>query len=92
MPQMHLYVSKDIADEVKRRADKQGVSASRYLADLVRREVADEWPPGFFENVIGGCAHAPLERAPALPMEERDALAPRRDRALPGHDAGAANR
>lgn len=34
MPQMNLYVSKDIAKEVKRRAAGKGVSTSRYLADL----------------------------------------------------------
>ena len=86
MPQMHLYVPKEIAEEVKRRAGQQGVSTSRYLADLVRREVADDWPPGFFGRVIGGCADAPLQRPPELPVEQREALAPRDDRAPGGRD------
>ncbi len=76
MPQMHLYVPKDVAAEVKRRADAQGVSTSRYLADLVTREVADEWPPGFFQAVIGGWVGEPLERPPDLPWKERDAFGP----------------
>jgi len=76
MPQMHLYVPKDVADEVKRRADAEGVSTSRYLADLVTREVANEWPPGFFEEVIGGWVGKPLERPEQLPFEQRDELFP----------------
>ena len=76
MPQLHLYVSKEIAAEVKRRADRQGISASRYLADMVRREVADEWPDGFFEQVIGGWQGAPLRRPEQLPLERRDELEP----------------
>lgn len=86
MPQLHLYVSKGIAAEVKRRADQEGVTTSRYLADLVRREVADEWPEGFFEEVIGGWAGEPLERPQQLPLEEREELAPRRDLAATPRD------
>jgi len=89
MPQMHLYVSKDIAKEVKHRASSKGVSTSRYLADLVRREVADEWPPGFFEEVIGGWVGEPLERPEQLPLEERTELAPPLDKkALPASRTG----
>ena len=89
MPQMHLYVSKDIAEEVKRRAAGKGVSTSRYLADLVRGEVADEWPPGFFEEVIGGWVGEPLERPEQLPLEERTELVPPLDKkALPASHAG----
>jgi hypothetical protein len=89
MPQMHLYVSMDIAKEVKRRAASKGVSTSGYLADLVRREVADEWPPGFFEEVIGGWVGEPLERPEQLPLEERTELAPPLDKkVLPAPRAG----
>jgi len=85
MPQMHLYVSKEIAAEVKRRADREGISTSRYLAELVRRECADEWPEGFFETVFGGWKGAPLRRPEQPPVETRDDLAPRdSDRATPG--------
>jgi hypothetical protein len=76
MPQLHLYVSKEIAAEVKRRADRRGISTSRYLAEMVRREVADEWPDGFFDEVIGGWQGAPLRRAEQLPFEQRDELEP----------------
>ncbi|MGD8328288.1 MAG: hypothetical protein PVJ49_02550 [Acidobacteriota bacterium] len=79
MPQLHLYVSREIAAEVKRRADGQGISTSRYLAELVRRECADEWPEGFFERVVGGWQGQALERPEQLPVEERDELAVRDD-------------
>jgi len=89
MPQMHLYVPQNIAQEVKRRATGKGVSTSRYLADLVKREVADEWPAGFFEEVIGGWVGEPLERPEQLPLEERTELAPPLDKEiLPAGRAG----
>ena len=87
MPQMHLYVAKDVADEVKRRAEARGVSTSRYLADLVTREVADEWPSGFFEEVIGGWVGEPLDRAPDLPWKEREAFGLLRREPDRGEDA-----
>lgn len=92
MPQLHLYVSKEIAAEVKRRADREGVSTSRYLAELVRRECADEWPDGFFTEVIGGWRGAPLERPEQPTPEKRDELAPRRNGAATRPDgAGSRN-
>lgn len=87
LPQLHLYVSKEVAAEVKRRADREGISTSRYLAELVRRECADEWPEGFFEDVIGGWKGEALERPEQPPVEERHELAPRGDgRAAPDGD------
>jgi len=54
MPQLHLYVPKEIAREIARRAQSRGLSVSRFLADLVRREVAGGWPEGYFDEVAGG--------------------------------------
>jgi len=62
MPQLHLYVPKELANEVARRAQLRGMSVSRFLADLVRREVASGWPVGYFEQVAGGWVGEPLER------------------------------
>ena len=74
MPQMHLYLPKELANEVKRRADARGMSVSRYLADLVKGEVADDWPAGFFSEVVGGWTGDRLERAPQLEIESRPSL------------------
>jgi hypothetical protein len=74
MPQLHLYLPKEIDEEVRRRAEMTGISVSRYLADLVRSQVADEWPAGFFDEVVGGWVGEPLER-PAQPQSEvRDGM------------------
>jgi hypothetical protein len=72
--QLHLYVPDEIGDAIRRRAEAAGLSVSRYLADLVLREVGGGWPQGFFEEVIGGWQGAPLERPPQGELEERDPL------------------
>jgi len=72
MPQLHLYLPKEIAEEVRRRAEKTGSSVSGYLAEIVRSRVADEWPGGFFEVVVGGWAGEPLARSPQPQSEVRD--------------------
>ena len=74
MPQLHLYLPKEIADEVKRRAERTGSSVSGYLAEIVRSRVADEWPADFFEEVVGGWAGGALERPPQPPPEARDRI------------------
>lgn len=73
MPQLHLYVPDELAAEIARRAEARGLSVSRYLADLVRAEVAGGWPEDFFGSVVGGWAGPALERAPQPPLEVRSA-------------------
>ena len=74
MPQLHLYVSDEEAEAVKTRAEACGKSLSAYLADLVRREVAGEWPEGFFERIVGGWKGEPLRRGKQGPMEGRESF------------------
>jgi len=74
MPQLHLYLPKEIADEVKRRAERTGSSVSGYLAEIVRSRVADEWPAGFFDEVVGGWTGGMLDRPPQPPPETRDRI------------------
>lgn len=74
MPQLHLYIPDSVADEVKRRAQAAGLSTSRYLAEIVKREVSTEWPDGFFVDIVGGWQGAPLERAPQGDLDNRDTL------------------
>lgn len=72
--QLHLYVSDDVAEAVRKRAESRGVSTSRYLADLVARDVQADWPAGFFEKVIGGWQGEVLERPPQGTLEAREEL------------------
>ena len=72
MPQLHTYVPKSLAERVAARAKARGVPVSRYLADLIRRDVELGWPDGFFDRVVGGWKVAPLRRAPQGRLEDRE--------------------
>lgn len=67
-------MSDEEARVVKARAEESGKSVSGYLADLVRREVAGDWPEGFFDRVAGGWRGEPLERQPQGRLERREKL------------------
>ncbi len=62
MPQLHLYVPKDVASVVRLRARARAMTVSGYLAELVTREVARDWPEGFFDQVVGGWKGRALRR------------------------------
>ena len=53
MPQLHFYVPEDIAHRVRERAKACNMSVSRYLAEMVTREVGETWPEGYFDRVCG---------------------------------------
>jgi len=74
MPQLHLYIPDDLAAEIKRRAKAEGVSVSRYLAELVAREVPAGWPKDYFREVVGGWVGGRLTRPPQPELENRDRL------------------
>lgn len=74
MPQLHLYVPEDLAEEIARRADGLGISVSKYLADVVKKEVSPGWPPGYFEQVVGSITDETFERPPQPPLAEREPL------------------
>jgi hypothetical protein len=74
MPQLHFYVPESVAARVRQRAKAAGLSASRYLAKLVQREVSAGWPEGFFEEVVGGWQGEAFERPPQGQFETRETL------------------
>ncbi len=76
MPQLHFYVPEPVATKVRQRAKAAGLSASRYLAELVQREIGTGWPQGFFEEVVGGWQGEPLERPLQGEFETRETLQP----------------
>jgi len=69
-----LYVPDYIAERVRQRAEALGVSVSRFLVDLVKREVAAGWPDGYFEQTVGGWVGDPLVRPAQPKLDEREAL------------------
>ena len=74
MPQLHCYVPEQIARKVQQRAAAAGLSTSRYLAELLQREVDSGWPEGYFEQVVGCWQGAELVRPPQPPLEIRAAF------------------
>lgn len=72
MTQLHCYVPEDIAHQAQRRAEQAGLSLSRYLAELVKRDagVSASWPDGYFD-LFGKWEGEQLERPPQLALEKR---------------------
>ena len=68
MPQLHLYVSAEIAEALRRKAKAQNASVSKFLADLVKREVGLGWPEGY-EHVLGGWQGPAPSREQDPPLE-----------------------
>lgn len=61
MPQLHCYVTEDVAEKLKRRAEAERMPISKYLAQLVKRDVDGQWPEGYFD-CFGGWQGDALER------------------------------
>ncbi len=74
MPQLHFYVSRELAETLRERARARSVSLSQLLAEIVRRDVSAGWPACFFEEVVGGWVGDALERPEQGGVEERDPL------------------
>lgn len=53
MPQLHLYVPEDVAAKVREKAKARKLTVSRYLAEVIKREVGEGWPEGYFDRVCG---------------------------------------
>ncbi len=53
MPQLHLYVPEHIASKVREKAKARNMTLSRYLAEMIKRDVGQGWPKGYFERVCG---------------------------------------
>ena len=71
MPQLYFYVSDDIAKKIKARAAKVKLPISRYVADLVKRDVGQGWPEDYFERIAGVTEGSTIRYEPSGPPEER---------------------
>ncbi len=75
MPQLHFYVPEPVAKKIKERAAEYGVSTSKYLAELVQKDLdITDWPEGFFDEVVGGWQGEPLQRPVQENYDTRDTL------------------
>jgi hypothetical protein len=77
MAQLHFYIPDAVAEKIKIRAEQAHLSVSKYLAELAKREVANEWPENYFD-IFGGwhkdTQGIELKRPEQLPLEQREAL------------------
>ena len=62
MTQVTIYLDAEAASLVKKAAKSAGVSQSRWLADLIRRRTAREWPESV-RRLAGAWADVPSVEA-----------------------------
>lgn len=74
MAQLHCYLPEDEAQSLRLRAKRAGMSVSRYLAELARKDLVAEWPEGYFERLFGDPDIAPIERGDQGSFENRARL------------------
>lgn len=74
MPQLHFYVPDDVAEQIKARAAQARLPVSRYVADLVKRDVGQDWPEDYFKRISGAAEGAAIGYEPSGLPEERLAL------------------
>ena len=74
MAQLHCYLPDDVAESLRRRAERAEMSVSRYLAELARRDIGQAWPEGYFERVFGCGATDSIQRPDQGEFEQRPAL------------------
>ncbi len=75
MAQLHFYVPEETAELLRKRAEQQNLSLSKYLAKIIQREVSGGWPAGYFETVFGSLAED-FSRGEQPALEERLPLEP----------------
>ena len=78
MTRLQIELPDDMAVELRRRAEGEGITVSHLIVDLLQRndtgDAGKSWPEGFFERVAGAWQGEPLERPPQPRFEERDKL------------------
>ncbi len=72
MPQIHFSVDERSAKLLAKRAKARGLSLSRYLAEMARSQLGDEWPKGYLDSVVGSCRKTPLEEPGDLLLDDVD--------------------
>jgi hypothetical protein len=71
---MRICVPEAAARALRARARALGLTVSKYLATLVRRESGEGWPEGYFDDVVGGWGGEPLRRPSQGSSERREKL------------------
>ena len=67
MPQVSLYIEKLLYKEVESKAKEKGQSLSGFVSDVLKENLKDSWPEGYFEKYVGIFKDDPLEEPEELP-------------------------
>lgn len=70
MPQIHCYLPEDLAERLHQKAREAHLPVSRYVAQVIRKDVEDQWPEGWFD-LFGTWQGEPIERPPQGEFERR---------------------
>ena len=65
MPQISLYIDKDLYKEVESAVKKKDVSMSSFVSNVLREYLDNTWPEGFFE-LFGSMKDDPIEEPEEL--------------------------
>ena len=49
MAQMAIYIDDQLAERLEKAVKASGKSKSKWVAEVIKRSLQDEWPEGFFE-------------------------------------------
>ncbi len=71
MQHLSCYVPDWVAKKVRRKAKEAQLPVSRYLVQLIEREVTNEWPDGY-ADLFGAWQGPPLERPAPEEFEKRE--------------------
>lgn len=74
MPQLHCYLPEHEAEALRHRAERAGLSVSRYLAELARKDLVGDWPEGYFQQLFERADIAPIALSAPATFEDRAAL------------------
>ena len=73
MAQLHFYIPDATAEKIKSKAEKSHMTVSKYLAELAKRELDDEWPENYFD-IFGQWQGETLQRSQQPDLESRVAF------------------
>lgn len=70
MSQLHCDVPDELARKLEEKAKRVKMPVSKYLVQLIKRDVEKQWPKGYFD-CFGGWQGGPLERPKQGEYEQR---------------------
>lgn len=73
MPQLHCYLPEDLAKQVQEKANQAHLSSSKYIAMLIKKDMGNQWPDGYFD--LYGCWEGEaIQRSEPGEIEQRNTL------------------